>query len=56
MKAPRGLLKVYGRTGTGVFWNLDGGVPRKLGLSGGARRRRGASGRGLLSCRLVKPD
>jgi len=32
----RGLLKCMGWTGTGVVWTLSGGVPRTLGLIGGA--------------------
>ena len=32
----RGLLKCMAWTGTGVVWTLSGGVPRTLGLIGGA--------------------
>ena len=32
----RGLLKCMAWTGTGVVWTLTGGVPRTLGLIGGA--------------------
>jgi Icc protein len=32
----RGLLKCMAWTGTGVVWTLSGGVPRTLGLMGGA--------------------
>src|SRR6201997_1759700 len=32
----RGLLKCMAWTGTGVVWTLSGGVPRTLGLRGGA--------------------
>ena len=32
----RGLLKCMAWTGTGVLWTLNGGVPRTLGLIGGA--------------------
>ena len=39
----RGLLKCMGWAGTGVVWTLSGGVPRTLGLIGGAVRRRSRS-------------
>ena len=32
----RGLLKCMAWAGTGVVWTLSGGVPRTLGLIGGA--------------------
>jgi hypothetical protein len=32
----RGLLKCMAWPGTGVLWTLSGGVPRTLGLIGGA--------------------
>src|ERR1700726_4128031 len=40
----RGLLKCMAWTGTGVVWTLSGGVPRTLGLIGGAAAAEGPQG------------
>ena len=40
----RGLLKCMAWTGTGVVWTLTGGVPRTLGLVGGAAAAEASQG------------
>ena len=40
----RGLLKCMAWTGTGVVWTLSGGVPRTLGLIGGAAAAEASQG------------
>ena len=48
----RGLLKCMTWAGTGVVWSLSGGVPRTLGLIGGAAL---LTAFGILETKIAEP-